>query len=62
MKIFAKLRKALIPLQHREITTDLPAEDRVTELYQAWQQGGKEGLRKAYQKEDEKQLPKDRNS
>ena len=33
---------------------DLPTEDRVTGLFQAWQQGGKEGLRKAYQKEEEK--------
>ena len=33
---------------------DLPTEDKVTELFQAWQQGGKEGLRKAYQEEQEK--------
>jgi len=62
MKILEKLRKVLFPRQHQESTIDLPTEDRVTDLYQAWQQGGKEGLRKAYQKEDEKQLPKDRNS
>jgi len=54
MKILAKLRKVLFPRQHREDTIDLPAEDRVTELFQAWQQGGKEGLRKVYQSEDEK--------
>lgn len=30
----------------REHNRFLPTEDRVTELFQAWQQGGKEGLRK----------------
>ena len=53
MKILDKLHKVLFPRQHRENTIDLPTEDKVTELFQAWQQGGKEGLRKAYQKEDE---------
>jgi hypothetical protein len=43
-----------LPRQQRENAADLPAEDRVTELFQAWQQGGKEGLRKAHQKEEEK--------
>ena len=62
MKILERLHKVLFPRQHQESTIDLPTEDRVTDLYQAWQQGGKEGLRKAYQKEDEKQLPKDRDS
>jgi hypothetical protein len=42
------------PRRHRENANDLPTEDRVTELFQEWQQGGKEGLRKAYQKEEEK--------
>jgi hypothetical protein len=54
MKILDKLRKFLFPRQHRESAIDLPTEDRVTELYQAWQQGGKVGLRKAYQKGEEK--------
>lgn len=46
--------QALFPSQHLENADDLPTEDRVTELFQAWQQGGKEELRKAYQKEEEK--------
>jgi hypothetical protein len=55
MKILDKLRKVLFPRQQRENTIDdLPTEDRVTELFQAWQQGGKEGLRKVYQSEEEK--------
>jgi|GEM_PF-3595912 len=54
MKILDKLHKVLFPCKHREDTIDLPAEDRVTELFQAWQQGGKEGLRKVYQSEEEK--------
>jgi hypothetical protein len=42
------------PRQHQEDAGDLPTEDRVTELFQEWQQGGREGLGKAYQKEEEK--------
>lgn len=38
----------------RSRSIDLPTESRVADLYQAWQQGGKEGLRKAYQPEDER--------
>jgi hypothetical protein len=53
MKILNKLHKVLFPRQHRENTIDLPTEDRVTELFQAWQQGGKEELRKVYQPEKE---------
>jgi hypothetical protein len=46
-----RMKRVLFPRQHRENTIDLPTEDRVAELFQTWQQGGKEGLRKAYQKE-----------
>jgi hypothetical protein len=53
MKLLNKLRKVLFPRQHRENTIDLPTEDRVTKLFQAWQRGGKEGLRKVYQPEKE---------
>lgn len=53
-EIIGQATQAPSPLQHREDAIDLPTEDRVTELFQSWQQGGKEGLRKAYQKEEEK--------
>ena len=48
------MQKVLFPRQRRESIIDLPTEDRMTALFQAWQQGGKEGLSKAYQPEDEK--------
>ncbi len=55
MKILAKLRTSLFPRRHEENKSDLTTEDRVRDLYQAWQQGGKEGLRKVYQKKEEEQ-------
>jgi hypothetical protein len=54
MKILDQLRKFLLPRQHPESAIDLPTEDKITELFQAWQKGGKEGLRKVYQPEEEK--------
>jgi hypothetical protein len=47
------MHKVLFRRQHRESTIDLPTADRVINLYEAWQQGGKEGLLKAYQPEEE---------
>lgn len=54
MMLLDRLYRILFQRRYQKQTIDVPTEDRVTTLFQAWQQGGKEGLRKVYQNEEKR--------